>query len=120
MISRTDSLLHVKLRDLPSVDELARGVDDPLAVDAARALLDRAREEIRAGAEPGDLSARLRDELSSARANSVVRLLMRWGMDPRRLAAAGFGEFRPRAPNDTPEHRAQNRRIEITLERPEE
>ncbi|MBI4346656.1 MAG: flagellar motor protein MotB [Elusimicrobia bacterium] len=58
-------------------------------------------------------------ELSSARANAVVALLMRWGLDPRRLAAAGFGEFRPRVPNDGPEHRAQNRRIEITLARPE-
>ena len=34
----------MKLRDLPSVDELARGVDDPLAVDAARVVLQRARE----------------------------------------------------------------------------
>jgi len=72
--------LHVKLRDLPSVDELARGVDDPLAVDAARALLDRAREEIRAGAEPGDLSARLRDELSSARAPRLRRVLNATGV----------------------------------------
>ena len=53
----------MELRDLPSVDELARGVDDPLAVDAARTVLDRAREEIRAGADPGDLAARVREEL---------------------------------------------------------
>jgi L-seryl-tRNA(Ser) seleniumtransferase len=53
----------VKLRDLPSVDELARGVDDPLAVDAARRVIDRAREEIQAGVDPGDLAARLRNEL---------------------------------------------------------
>ncbi len=45
----------MKLRDLPSVDELAREADDPLAVDAARVVLARAREEIRAGADPGDL-----------------------------------------------------------------
>ena len=45
-------------RDLPSVDELSRGLDDPLAVAAARAVLDRAREEIGAGADPGDLPAR--------------------------------------------------------------
>jgi hypothetical protein len=43
----------VKLRDLPSVDELARSVVDPLAVDAARRVLERAREEIRAGADDG-------------------------------------------------------------------
>ena len=53
----------MRLRDLPSVDELARGLDDPLAVDAARRVLEQAREEIRAGAEPGDLTVRLREEI---------------------------------------------------------
>ena len=57
----------VKLRDLPSVDELARGKDDPLAVDAARIVLARAREAIQAGADPGDIEARLREELAAAR-----------------------------------------------------
>ena len=57
----------MELRDLPSVDELAREVGDPLAVDAARTVIDRAREEIQAGADPGDLAARLRAELTDAR-----------------------------------------------------
>jgi L-seryl-tRNA(Ser) seleniumtransferase len=57
----------MRLRDLPSVDELAREAGDPLAVDAARAVIDRAREEIQAGADPGDLAARLREELEDAR-----------------------------------------------------
>ena len=57
----------MNLRDLPSVDELAREAGDPLAVDAARTVIERARGEIRAGAEPGDLAARLRDELADAR-----------------------------------------------------
>jgi len=70
----------VELRDLPSVDELARGLDDPLAVDAARAVLDRAREEIRAGADPGDLSARLAAELLSVRAPSLRRVLNATGV----------------------------------------
>jgi len=70
----------VELRDLPSVDELARGVDDPLAVDAARAVLDRAREEIRAGAEPGDLSERVREELRAAREASLRRVLNATGV----------------------------------------
>jgi len=70
----------VELRDLPSVDELARGVDDPLAVDAARAVLGRAREEIRAGAEPGDLAARLHEELRAARAPSLRRVLNATGV----------------------------------------
>src|SRR5438477_2203306 len=57
----------MELRDLPSVDELAREAGDPLAVDAARAVIERARAEIQAGGDPGDLAARLRDELADAR-----------------------------------------------------
>src|SRR5262249_34474453 len=63
---RLTTLLAVRLRDLPSVDELTRGIADPLAVDAARSVLARAREEIRAGADPGDLASRVRDELAAA------------------------------------------------------
>ena len=54
----------VRLRDLPSVDELARGSDDALAVESARAVLARAREDIQAGADPGDL-----DRASPARSS---------------------------------------------------
>jgi L-seryl-tRNA(Ser) seleniumtransferase len=70
----------MELRNLPSVDELARGVDDPLAVDAARTVLDRAREEIRAGADPGDLETRVREELVAARAPSLRRVLNATGV----------------------------------------
>ncbi len=70
----------MRLRDLPSVDELARGSDDPLAVDAARAVLERAREEIRTGTDPGDLAARLRDHLASARAPRLRRVLNATGV----------------------------------------
>jgi len=70
----------VELRDLPSVDELTRGVEDPLAVDAARTVLERAREEIRAGAEPGDLAARLHGELRTLRAPSLRRVLNATGV----------------------------------------
>jgi len=70
----------VELRDLPSVDELARGLDDPLAVAAARTVLDRAREEIRAGAEPGDLAERLAAELRAVRAPSLRRVLNATGV----------------------------------------
>jgi chemotaxis protein MotB len=54
-------------------------------------------------------------ELSSARALAVVRFLQDTGVDPTRLVAAGYGEFQPIAPNDTPEGRSLNRRIEIVL-----
>jgi L-seryl-tRNA(Ser) seleniumtransferase len=70
----------VELRDLPSVDELARTADDPLAVDAARYVLDAARTAIRAGEDPGDLEARLRSELAAARAPRLRRVLNATGV----------------------------------------
>jgi L-seryl-tRNA(Ser) seleniumtransferase len=70
----------VELRDLPSVDELAREAGDPLAVDAARAVIDRARDEIQAGADPGDLAARLREELAEARRPRLRRVLNATGV----------------------------------------
>ncbi len=55
-------------------------------------------------------------ELSQARALSVVRFMQDdLGFDPKRLAAAGFGEYQPVATQDTEEGRAQNRRIELKL-----
>jgi L-seryl-tRNA(Ser) seleniumtransferase len=70
----------VRLRDLPSVDELSRDLDDPLAVAGARAVLERAREEIRAGADPGDLRERLREELERVRRPSLRRVLNATGV----------------------------------------
>jgi L-seryl-tRNA(Ser) seleniumtransferase len=70
----------MRLRDLPSVDELARAVDDSLAVDAARTVLARAREEIRAGFDPGDLSERLELELAAARRPALRRTLNATGV----------------------------------------
>ncbi len=55
-------------------------------------------------------------ELSTARATAVARHLQDQAkVDPLRLVAAGYGEFRPVSSNDTPEKRALNRRIEIVL-----
>ena len=70
----------MELRDLPSVDELARGTDDPLAVAAAREVLARAREEIRAGSDPGDLSERLHAELAASRRPTLRRVLNATGV----------------------------------------
>jgi len=72
--------LVVRLRDLPSVDELARMSEDPLAVEAARNVLARAREEIQAGADPGDLAERLMDELGAARSARLRRALNATGV----------------------------------------
>ncbi|NGM44967.1 peptidoglycan -binding protein [Rhodobacter sp. SGA-6-6] len=55
-------------------------------------------------------------ELSQARALSVVRFMQQeLGFPPERLAATGFGEYRPVTPGDSAEARAQNRRIELKL-----
>lgn len=54
-------------------------------------------------------------ELSAARAFSVIHALGDHGVKPSRLAAWGFGDTRPVAPNDTEMHRAQNRRIEVVI-----
>ncbi|MFO2551100.1 OmpA family protein [Alicyclobacillus cycloheptanicus] len=54
-------------------------------------------------------------ELSSARAIGVVRLLAADGIDPARLSGVGYGQYHPVVPNDTPEHRQMNRRINIVI-----
>ncbi len=54
-------------------------------------------------------------ELSSERALSVVHLMSDSGVAPANLSAAGFGEFHPRADNNTSEGRVLNRRIEIVM-----
>jgi chemotaxis protein MotB len=54
-------------------------------------------------------------ELSVARATTVVRFLQEAGIPPERMIPSGRGEYEPVAPNDTPEGRQKNRRIEIML-----
>lgn len=57
--------------------------------------------------------------LSAARAASVVDFLLEPGtIAPARMAAVGYGASRPRVPNDTPEHRAKNRRVELIFMQP--
>ncbi|MBE7620439.1 peptidoglycan -binding protein [Gluconacetobacter entanii] len=54
-------------------------------------------------------------ELSSARAITVVKMLIADGIDPRHLAATGFADFQPLDNGTTPEAFARNRRIEFRL-----
>jgi L-seryl-tRNA(Ser) seleniumtransferase len=70
----------MRLRDLPSVDELARQSDDPLAVEAARKVVARARELIQAGDNPGDLAAQLQAELKAARTPHLRRAINATGV----------------------------------------
>jgi chemotaxis protein MotB len=55
--------------------------------------------------------------LSTARAESVVRTFAQFGIDPRRMTAAGRGEFKPLASNATAGGRTLNRRVEILVPR---
>jgi chemotaxis protein MotB len=55
-------------------------------------------------------------DLSTARATSVVTYLVQdVGLEPRRLSAAGYGQYHPRGPNLTDADRARNRRVDIVI-----
>lgn len=55
-------------------------------------------------------------DLSAARATEVIRfLLAQTAINPARLSAAGYGEFRPLVPNDSDINRARNRRVEMVV-----
>jgi len=58
-------------------------------------------------------SASSNQVLSQKRADAVRFWLIEKGIEPDRLIAKGYGEDFPRVPNDTPEHRRMNRRIEF-------
>lgn len=65
------------------------------------------------------VGGRFRDnfELSAGRSFSVIEAFMAQGMPASRFHARGYGQWRPVADNATPEGRARNRRIEISLVR---
>jgi chemotaxis protein MotB len=66
-------------------------------------------QPIRAGQFPSNW------ELSAARAASVVRLFEQAGVAPQRMAAIGFGQFRPMDSNDVAQGRAKNRRVTLNI-----
>jgi len=75
----------MRLRDLPSVDALLHderlsGEPHTLVLAAARAALAKAREEIRAGVDPGDLVERVREELALTRRPALRRVLNATGV----------------------------------------
>ncbi len=55
-------------------------------------------------------------QLSTARAITVLKFLINErSMPSERLSAAGYGEFRPLVPNNSPENRAKNRRVDVVI-----
>ncbi len=61
----------------------------------------------------GDFNYNIR--LSERRAKAIVQALIKDGIAADRLAGVGVGPLSPAAPNDTPEGRAENRRVELVL-----
>lgn len=59
-------------------------------------------------------------DLSAIRAISVVKRFVTDGIAPERLVGAGFGEYHPVAPNDSPDGMAKNRRVSIVVVAPED
>jgi chemotaxis protein MotB len=59
-------------------------------------------------------------ELSAIRATTVLRYFIQQGIDPERMSATGYADFLPLVPNDSPENRAKNRRVEFVLEKEKE
>ena len=94
---------------------------------AAQAVIDRVATTL----EPLDVTVRIEGhtddtpirtvrfssnwELSTARASAVVARFIDQRTDPRRLSAAGYGEFHPRASNATAGGRASNRRVDVVV-----
>ncbi len=87
----------------------------------ARALKDQANNAhfVVEGYTDSRGSSSLNEKLSRERAESVYDFLIRQGLDANRLRFEGKGESNPIASNDTPEGRANNRRVEIVISKNE-
>ena len=60
-------------------------------------------------------SDRYNDRLSEMRGKAVEKWLVEQGIDAARMEAVGYGKRKPLVPNDSEEHRALNRRVEIKV-----
>jgi chemotaxis protein MotB len=111
---------------IPEAGTFAIGSDElsPLAQDLVASIASSVTDlpnQIRVEGHTDDVpihTARFRSnwELSTARAGRVVELLIDRGrITPARLGAAGYGEFRPRVPNESSAARASNRRVDLVI-----
>jgi OmpA-OmpF porin, OOP family len=94
------------------LSEESRGMLDRLTVVTLRCT--EAKVEI-GGHTDSDGSAQTNAELSRRRAETVGAYFLRAGIPAERLEAVGYGHTVPVAPNDTPENKAKNRRIEFLV-----
>ncbi len=85
--------------------------------DVAKALVDQGYKKIIVeGHTDSQGSESTNEALSLKRANAVREHLVSQGIESSKIVANGLGESRPIASNDTPEGRANNRRVEIIVE----
>jgi OmpA-OmpF porin, OOP family len=98
--------------DSARLDDASKPTLDKLA-EAAKACPDMSIEI--AGHASAEGTAASNQRLSLRRARSVADYLVRAGVNARRLETAGYGASQPKAPSDTDENRAKNRRIEFTV-----
>jgi flagellar motor protein MotB len=100
----SEELLQAILRMLPAI------VISPESLIVVEGHADSTPIKSGAGGTSSDKKA-----LSLQRAEAIARLLEEEGVDPARIAIAGYGDTRPLAPNTTEDGRAENRRVEIRL-----
>jgi chemotaxis protein MotB len=123
-ISELRGKMTVKLKDqiLFASGSASLGKDGKVALDAvADAFKDLQGKNVIVAGYTDDVpvgkQSAFKDnwDLSAARSAAVVRYLQGKGLDPKMLGVAGFSQYRPVAPNDSPANRSLNRRIEIAL-----
>ncbi len=112
-----DSLLFA-----PGSEELSEGAEEQLEtileiIEANREMTVNIKGYTDDSAIPEGARFKNNWELSALRAVNVLRWLIDHGIDPLRITATGMGDLNPRFPNDSPENRAKNRRVEFCLER---
>jgi outer membrane protein OmpA-like peptidoglycan-associated protein len=86
----------------------------PILDQAAQRLIQCGNEQLQVEGHTDSVgSDAYNQDLSERRARTVRDYLVSRGVNARRISAVGFGESKPVAPNDTPENRALNRRVEV-------
>ncbi len=103
----------------PGESDVTADADETISALASKLKTSKGRVRIEGHTDSTPISnGRFRSnwELSTARASSVLVQLMKNGIEPARLSAAGYGGFRPVADNSTPEGRSLNRRVDVVIE----
>ena len=103
------------LFDVNSSD-LTPDANNRLGAFLTLAARDKKRRLLVEGFTDSDGDPGFNQQLSEARAQSVATWLISQGIDPARISALGHGADQPVAPNDTPENKALNRRVVVTLQ----